>query len=90
MGEHVAEPEPGIPAEVNAVVNPMVRTVVYLVCLGVNVATILVLGLMVIFNAIESVQALAAGGLITGVLGTVASGLGVAYRPTKLESHLQP
>lgn len=60
------------------------RQIVYITCLAINALTILVGGVLLIFGLIDAEQALAAGGLVIGVLGMVASGLGVAYKPKTL------
>lgn len=65
------------------VVPPRVRTIVYVTSLIVNVATILVLDLAVVFELMPAQQATAAAGVILGSLGLLTAGLGVAYRPTR-------
>jgi hypothetical protein len=72
------------PVTPNAVpaISARTRSIVYITCLAINVLAVLVFGLGVVFEMIDTIKAVAAGGVITGVLGMVASGLGVAYRPT--------
>lgn len=60
------------------------RQMVYLACLAINALTILIGGSLLIFGLISVERGMAAGGLVIGVLGMVASGLGVAYRPKTL------
>lgn len=60
------------------------RQIIYITCLAVNALTILVGGVGIIFGLLNAEQAMAAGGLVIGVLGFVASGLGVAYKPKTL------
>lgn len=66
---------PAIPARV--------RSTVYLIALGVSALVLLVTGLVAIYVPGEAERTLAAGGVITSVVGLVTGGLGVAYRPTR-------
>jgi hypothetical protein len=65
-------------------VPPAVRTAAYYVQLGASAAVLLATGLAPIWLADPAAtQVVATGGVITAVVGLVAGGLGVAYRPTR-------
>jgi len=71
----IVEPEP--PA-----VPPGVRTVAYFVLLAASALTLLITGLAPIwFDEVTAGNLLASAGVIVSVLGVLAGGLGVAYRP---------
>lgn len=78
MSESTPEIEPNVP-----VISSRARTILYVGCLIVNVAVIVVLGLASIFGLIEADKAAAAGVVILGGVGLVSSGLAVGYRPTR-------
>jgi len=61
-----------------------VRTVAYFLLLGVAVVVLLAQGLGEIWLAEDvSVKVTASAGVVSAVLGVIAGGLGVAYRPTR-------
>lgn len=67
---------PAVPARV--------RTVAYFVLLGASALVLLITGLAPIWLLEDlAVRVVATGGVVSGVLGVVAGGLGVAYRPTR-------
>ena len=67
---------PAIPARV--------RTTAYFVLLGASALILLVTGLAPIWLTDPSAtQVIATSGVISGVLGVIAGGLGVTYRPTR-------
>ncbi len=59
-----------------------VRTAAYFVLLGASAVVLLVTGVLPIWAPDLATPVIATGGVITSVLGTIAGGLGVAYRPT--------
>ena len=64
-------------------VPPIVRTVAYFVLLAGAALVLLATGLAPIWlDAALSTKVVASGGVVTSVLGLIAGGLGVAYRPT--------
>lgn len=82
QGKHeaiVADAESGTPPGI----SPRARTIIYIVCLAVEVATILVCGFGVIFGFMAAEQSLQVGGLITTAIGLLSTGLAVGYRPTR-------
>ena len=64
-------------------VPPRVRTVAYFLLLGISAAVLLVTGITPIWAPDMADQVVATGGVVTSVLGLIAGGLGVAYRPTR-------
>ncbi|MCG7285344.1 hypothetical protein MHY85_05060 [Cellulomonas sp. ACRRI] len=67
---------PAIPARV--------RTVTYFILLGVSALVLLATGLAPIwFEDPQAQQVAATAGVISGVAGLIAGGLGVTYRPTR-------
>lgn len=77
QGKHVAEPEAG-PA-----VPSRARTSIYIVCLAVNVLTLLGFGLAEIFDVLDGERSAKATTLILGAVGMISTGLSVGYRPTR-------
>ncbi|NKY08189.1 hypothetical protein HF998_14560, partial [Cellulomonas hominis] len=77
---------PGAPTPVpprEAYVPPRVRTVAYFALLIVSWVVLLVSGLAPIWLASAQVQpVIATCGVVSSLLGAIAGGLGVAYRPT--------
>ena len=67
----------------SAAVPPSVRTVVYISALIVNVVVLVYFGTAVIWGWLPGEQAARTEALLLGALGTLVSGLGVAYRPTR-------
>lgn len=66
------------------VVPPIVRTVAYFVLLGCAALSALATGLAPIWLADDvATKVVASAGVATTVLGIIAGGLGVAYRPTR-------
>lgn len=64
-------------------VPPIVRTVAYFVLLGASALVLLATGLAPIWlGDLLATKIVASGGVATSVLGLIAGGLGVAYRPT--------
>ena len=63
-------------------VPPRVRTVAYFLLLGASALVLLVTGVTPIWAPDLAEQVIATGGVVTSVLGVIAGGLGVAYRPT--------
>lgn len=64
-------------------VPPIVRTVAYFILLGASAIVLLCVGLAPIWLGIDlATKVVASGGVVTSVLGLIAGGLGVAYRPT--------
>lgn len=64
-------------------VPPIVRTVAYFVLLSASAIVLLCVGLAPIWLGAEiATKVVASGGVVTSVLGLIAGGLGVAYRPT--------
>jgi hypothetical protein len=60
-----------------------VRTVAYFVMLGASALVLLCTGLAPVWLGPDvATQVVASGGVVTSVLGLIAGGLGVAYRPT--------
>lgn len=76
-------------AELEAVEDPpgvpqRLRTVAYFLLLGVSVIVGLVAGLAPIWlDPDTSTRVVASAVVVSSVLGTLAGGLGVAYRPTR-------
>ncbi|WP_282946930.1 hypothetical protein [Cellulomonas endometrii] len=65
-------------------VPPRVRTVAYFILLGVSALVLLATGLAPIwFDDPQAQQIAATAGVISGVAGLIAGGLGVTYRPTR-------
>lgn len=61
-----------------------VRTVAYFLLLGASALVLLGTGLAPIWLTDDlAAQVVASGGVLTSVLGLIAGGLGVAYRPTR-------
>lgn len=72
-------PTPSAPA-----VPERVRTVAYFLLLGASAVVLLSQGLGEIWLAEDvAVKVTASAGVVSGVLGLIAGGLGVAYRPTR-------
>lgn len=72
----VLDDSPAVPARV--------RTVAYFVLLGVSALVLLATGLAPIwFDDPQAQQVAATAGVISGVAGLIAGGLGVTYRPTR-------
>ena len=71
------------PVPTQPAVPPIVRTVAYFILLGFSAAVLLCVGLAPIWLGAEvATKVVASGGVVTSVLGLIAGGLGVAYRPT--------
>lgn len=94
QGKHEAPIAPAAAAEERAAeadaqtgtppgISPRTRSTIYIVCLAVEVATLLICGFGVIFALMSAEQALQIGGLITGAIGLLSTGLAVGYRPTR-------
>lgn len=67
---------PSVPARV--------RTVAYFLLLGASALVLLATGLAPIWlDDPTATQVVATSGVVTSVLGLIAGGLGVAYRPTR-------
>ena len=81
MADHV-ETEPLNTGEVPTI-PPRWRTRVYVGCLLLNIATLVVLGLAVVFEFISMGKAAAAATIVLAAINLLSSGLGVAYRPTR-------
>jgi len=84
-GPDPAAPAAGAPGAVvdRPSIPPRVRTVTYVVLLLTSWAVLLVSGLAPIWLETTDMQRiLATCGVVSSVLGAVAGGLGVAYRPT--------
>lgn len=64
-------------------ISPRARSIVYIICLAVELAVLLVCGLAVIFGLMPAEQALDVSGLFFIALGLLSSGLSVGYRPTR-------
>lgn len=65
-------------------VPPRVRTIAYFVLLGVSALVLLATGLAPIwFDDPDAQRVAATAGVISGVAGLIAGGLGVTYRPTR-------
>lgn len=77
QGKHVAAAATG-PA-----VPSRARTSIYIVCLAVNVLTLLGFGLAEIFDALDPEKSAKATTLILGAVGMISTGLSVGYRPTR-------
>lgn len=76
MGEVVELDAPAVPARV--------RTVAYFALLAAAALVLLATGLAPIWlEADAATRVVASGGVVTSVLGLIAGGLGVAYRPTR-------
>lgn len=75
MAEVVTEPDK---------VPPAVRTVAYYVQLAASGLVLLATGLAPIWLPDgQATQVVATGGVVTAVVGLLAGGLGVVYRPTR-------
>lgn len=81
-----ADEESGTPPHISA----KARTSVYIGCLIFNVAAILAVGLLPLFNIITYEKAMAAGGIIILAINVVAQALAVGYRPTRPGSPVKP
>ena len=64
------------------VVPERVRTVAYFLLFGVTALVLLVTGITPIWFQSVAQQVVATGGVLSSVIGFIAGGLGVAYRPT--------
>lgn len=72
----VEEDAPAVPERV--------RTWVYFLLLAASVLVMLATGLAPIWLGDDAAaRVVASAGVVSGVLGTIAGGLGVAYRPTR-------
>lgn len=79
MTEQTPAPTPVSPA-----VPERVRTVAYFLLLGASVLVLLAQGLGEIWLAADvATKVTASAGVVSAVLGVIAGGLGVAYRPTR-------
>lgn len=86
-------PDLPLPAEIGAVevvtddapaVPAPVRTVAYFALLGVSALVLLATGLAPIWlDDPTATRVVASAGVLSGVAGLLAGGLGVAYRPTR-------
>lgn len=74
-----ATDHPGTPA-----IPARIRSCAYFVLLSASTLVLLATGLAPIWlTAPSATQVVATGGVISGVLGVIAGGLGVTYRPTR-------
>ena len=72
------------PAPDSPAVPERVRTVAYFLLLGASVLVLLAQGLGEIWlEADVATKVTASAGVVSAVLGVIAGGLGVAYRPTR-------
>ncbi len=66
------------------VVPPRVRTIAYYVLLVVSALVLLATGSAPIWlDDLDATRVVAQAGVVSGVAGLIAGGLGVAYRPTR-------
>lgn len=80
VGELMIDEAEGAPPAVPA----RVRTVAYFVLLAASAVVLLCTGLAPIWLADDTAtRVVASGGVLSSVLGLIAGGLGVAYRPTR-------
>jgi hypothetical protein len=71
------------PAPTPPAVPAKVRTAAYYVLLALSALVLLATGLAPVWlDADTATRVVASGGVATSVLGLIAGGLGVAYRPT--------
>lgn len=64
-------------------IKPEQRTVIYIVCLAVELLTLLITGAGVIFGLMSFEQASQISALVFVALGLLNSSLSVGYRPTR-------
>lgn len=64
-------------------ISPRIRTAVYLVGLIVGALATAATGITAALDPNSAVVVAAIAGAVTGVVSTIAGGLGVAYRPTR-------
>ena len=64
-------------------ISAKTRTAVYVGCLIVNVLTVVGFGLAVLLGIVTADKASAAAAIIIAGINILATGLGVAYRPTR-------
>lgn len=74
-----ADEETGTPPGI----SPRTRSTIYIVALAIDLATLLVCGLGVIFGFMTVEQAAQTSALVFVVLGVLSNGLAVGYRPTR-------
>ena len=67
-------------------ISAAARTFLYIFLLVANVATIVVLGILVIIGAIGLIPATLIGGVVVSGLGLISQGLAVGYRPTRFDA----
>ncbi len=80
---HLDDTTPDVQNETPAVPT-RVRAVAYFVLLGVSALALLATGLAPIWLDGEvATRVVASAGVLTGVVGLIGGGLGVAYRPTR-------
>jgi hypothetical protein len=87
LGDLPGTDGPGEPAEAVWVpadgISPVVRTAVYVVGLVVGALATAATGITAAVAPDSVVIVAAVCGAVTGVVSTIAGGLGVAYRPTR-------
>lgn len=64
-------------------ISPRIRTAVYLIGLVVGALATAATGITAALDPDSAVVVAAIAGAVTGVVSTIAGGLGVAYRPTR-------
>lgn len=65
--------------------TPAVRTKVYIGCVIADVVTLIGVSIPAILGALDPVEAVAIGGVLSTANGLVAKAMAVAYRPTRPE-----
>lgn len=90
LSDQPGTPEDGNSAEpvedvlwVPDAISPRVRTAVYLTGLIVGALATAATGITAAVDPNSAVTVAAIAGAVTGVVSTIAGGLGVAYRPTR-------
>lgn len=82
VAQSAAEPPIRIPDEM---IPPQVRTTAYFSIFGASAVVLLASGLAGVWLDGEvAVKVIASCGVVTSVLGFIAGGLGIAYRPSTL------
>lgn len=71
-------------------VSAQVRTTVYIVCLAVNILSLVIFGILPIFDILDAGKSAQVVNIIITAINMLSLGLAVGYRPTRPGSPVAP